>query len=158
ERRGDLRVGPAPPARPRVAVPLRRGAGARAAEPRDVGDRGPRRRRVAAHRDARPARSLAEDGRECRRLDADPPAPQDGARNRKERRMTTMTEQTVQVYAVFLRASAEQVWDAITKPEFTTRYFYGSVLESTYEPGASYTGWSEDRSVQYVDGEVIEAV
>ena len=73
--------------------------------------------------------------------------------------MTTMTEQTqtVQVYAVFIRASAEQVWDAITKPEFTTKYFYGSVLESTYEPGASYTGWSEDHSQQYVDGEIIEA-
>jgi uncharacterized protein YndB with AHSA1/START domain len=71
--------------------------------------------------------------------------------------MTTMTEQTVQVYAVFIRANAEQVWDAITKPEFTTKYFYGSVIDSSYEVGAPYTGWSTDRSQQYVDGEVIEA-
>ena len=71
--------------------------------------------------------------------------------------MTTMTEQTTQVYTVFIRATPEQVWDGITKPEFTTRYFYGSVLDSTYEPGAPYTGWSEDRSQQYVDGEVVEA-
>ena len=71
--------------------------------------------------------------------------------------MTTMTEQSVQVYAVFIRATAEQVWDAITKPEFTTKYFYGSVIESTYEPGAPYLGWSTDHSQQYVDGEVIEA-
>ncbi len=50
--------------------------------------------------------------------------------------MTTMTEQTTQVYSVFIRATPEQVWDAITKPEFTTRYFYGSRIDSTFEPGA----------------------
>ena len=71
--------------------------------------------------------------------------------------MSTMTAQTTQVYSVFIRATADQVWDAITKPEFTQKYFYGSVLDSTYEPGASYTGWSADRSQQYVDGEIVEA-
>ena len=43
--------------------------------------------------------------------------------------MTTMTAQTTQVYSVFIRATPEQVWDGITKPEFTSRYFYGSVVE-----------------------------
>src|SRR4051812_44720708 len=71
--------------------------------------------------------------------------------------MTTMTEQTMQVYAVFIRASAEQVWDAITKPEFTTKYFYGSAIDSTYEAGAPYRGWTADHSEQLVDGEVLEA-
>jgi uncharacterized protein YndB with AHSA1/START domain len=71
--------------------------------------------------------------------------------------MTTMTEQTSQVYSVFVRATPEQLWDAITKPEFTSKYFYGSLIESTYEAGAPYVGWSGDRSQQYVEGEVIEA-
>ena len=71
--------------------------------------------------------------------------------------MTTMTEQATQVYAVFIRATPEQVWDGITKPEFTARYFYGSVIDSTYEPGTPYLGWSEDRTTQYVEGEVLEA-
>jgi uncharacterized protein YndB with AHSA1/START domain len=73
--------------------------------------------------------------------------------------MTTMTQtQTeTQVYQVFIKASPEQIWDAITNPEFTTRYFYGSVVESTFEPGAPYAGWAADRSQQYVDGEVLEA-
>ena len=71
--------------------------------------------------------------------------------------MTTMTKETTQVYSVFIRATPEQVWDGITKPEFTARYFYGSVIDSTYEPGTPYAGWAEDRSVQYVDGEVLEA-
>ena len=43
--------------------------------------------------------------------------------------MTTMTEQTTQVYSLFIRATPEQVWDAITKPEFTQQYFYGVRIE-----------------------------
>ena len=34
---------------------------------------------------------------------------------------TTTTVETTQVYRVFIKASAQQIWDAITKPEFTTR-------------------------------------
>jgi uncharacterized protein YndB with AHSA1/START domain len=71
--------------------------------------------------------------------------------------MSAMTAQATQVYSVFVRATPEQLWDAITKPEFTSKYFYGSVIESTWEPGSPYLGWSSDRSMQYVDGEVIEA-
>jgi uncharacterized protein YndB with AHSA1/START domain len=71
--------------------------------------------------------------------------------------MSTMTEQAVQVYSVFIRATAEQVWDAITKPEFTSKYFYGSIIESTYDVGAPYNGWSSDHTQHYVDGEVLEA-
>jgi uncharacterized protein YndB with AHSA1/START domain len=41
--------------------------------------------------------------------------------------MTTATEvQTTQVYNIVIKATPEAVWDAITRPEFTERYFYGS--------------------------------
>lgn len=43
--------------------------------------------------------------------------------------MTTMTAQTTQVYSVFIRATPLQVWDAITRPEFTERYFHGVRVE-----------------------------
>jgi len=44
--------------------------------------------------------------------------------------MTTATEvQTTQVYQVFIKATPEAIWDAITQPEFTTRYFYGARIE-----------------------------
>jgi len=44
--------------------------------------------------------------------------------------MTTMTEiQTTQVYQVFIVASPEQIWEAITNPEFTQQYFYGARIE-----------------------------
>jgi uncharacterized protein YndB with AHSA1/START domain len=71
--------------------------------------------------------------------------------------MTTMTSTATQVYQLFIKATPEQVWDGITKPEFTSKYFYGSVLDSTFEPGASFDGWSADRSQHYVEGEVLEA-
>ena len=72
--------------------------------------------------------------------------------------MSTMTEQTTtQVYTVYIRAAPEQVWDAITKPEFTQKYFHGSVIESDYAPGSPYRGFAADRSEQYVEGEVLEA-
>jgi uncharacterized protein YndB with AHSA1/START domain len=71
--------------------------------------------------------------------------------------MTTMTAQATQVYSIFIRASAEQVWDAITKPEFTQKYFYGSRIESSFEQGEPYEGFSGDRAEKLVDGEVLEA-
>ena len=41
--------------------------------------------------------------------------------------MTTATEvQMTQIYNIVIKATPEAVWDAITKPEFTERYFYGS--------------------------------
>jgi uncharacterized protein YndB with AHSA1/START domain len=42
---------------------------------------------------------------------------------------TTTTTQTTQVYQVFILATPEQIWDAITKPEFTERYFHGVRIE-----------------------------
>jgi len=68
--------------------------------------------------------------------------------------MTTITEiQTTQVYQVFIRATPEQIWEAITKPEFTSRYFYGIPIEST--PGARRS-FSPDRSEITSDQPVLE--
>ena len=71
--------------------------------------------------------------------------------------MTTMTAQTTQVYSLFIRATPEQIWDAITKPEFTSKYFYGSHVDSTFEPGSPFNSWSPDHSQLWVDGVIEEA-
>jgi uncharacterized protein YndB with AHSA1/START domain len=71
--------------------------------------------------------------------------------------MSTMTQTTVQVYNVFIKATPEQIWDAITKPEFTSKYFYGSLVDSTLEPGSPIIGWSPDREQKWTDGEVLES-
>jgi uncharacterized protein YndB with AHSA1/START domain len=73
--------------------------------------------------------------------------------------MTTITETNLitQVYQVFIRATPEQIWDAITQSEFTTRYFYGSELESSFEPGARYVQWAPKRERIWVEGEILES-
>ena len=43
--------------------------------------------------------------------------------------MSTVTAQSTQVYSIVIKATPEQVWDAITKPEFTQQYFYGAQIE-----------------------------
>ena len=56
--------------------------------------------------------------------------------------MTTMTAQTTQVYSVFIRATPEQIWEAITKPEFTERYFHGARID--VRDGRRYSSLGED--------------
>ena len=45
--------------------------------------------------------------------------------------MTATVAQATQVYQVFIRASAEAIWEAITTPEFTARYFHGARISIT---------------------------
>jgi uncharacterized protein YndB with AHSA1/START domain len=54
--------------------------------------------------------------------------------------MSTMTAQAVQVYQVFVKATPEQIWEAITKPEFTSRYFHGVTIETTPDERRSFHG------------------
>jgi uncharacterized protein YndB with AHSA1/START domain len=78
--------------------------------------------------------------------------------------MTTMTESTVttQVHRVFIKAPAQAIWDAITTPEWSSRYGYRPINEYELRPGGSYRGLAspEYRAMGMpevvVDGEVIE--
>ena len=55
--------------------------------------------------------------------------------------MTTQMQETAmtndrefdatQVYQVFIKATPEQIWEAITTPEFTQRYFHGARITVT---------------------------
>jgi uncharacterized protein YndB with AHSA1/START domain len=66
--------------------------------------------------------------------------------------MTTLTEQATQVYQVFIRATPEAIWDAITRPEFTARYFHGARITVTSD---HYDSRSTDGEV-WGDEEVLE--
>ena len=48
------------------------------------------------------------------------------------------TPAPVHIYQTYIRASAEQVWQAITDPEFTKRYWHRTAFESAFEPGSPY--------------------
>ena len=62
---------------------------------------------------------------------------------------------TTQVHRIFIKAAPEAIWEAITKPEFTRRYFYGSSIDTTTEPGSPCVYRSSDAPL--VDGEVLES-
>ncbi|WP_307828130.1 SRPBCC family protein [Nocardioides sp. SYSU D00038] len=40
------------------------------------------------------------------------------------------------VFQIYVRATPEQVWEAITETSFRRQYFYGSTIESTFEVGS----------------------
>jgi uncharacterized protein YndB with AHSA1/START domain len=79
--------------------------------------------------------------------------------------MTTMTETnvTTQVYRVYIKATPQAIWDAITQPEWTERFGYGGRSEYELRPGGAYRGYTSEEMRANgapdlaVDGEVIEA-
>ena len=76
--------------------------------------------------------------------------------------MTTMT-QTTQVHQVYIRATPEAIWEAITTPEWSARYGYGGRVEYDLRPGGVYRAHASEEFLAngspevVVDGEVIEA-
>jgi uncharacterized protein YndB with AHSA1/START domain len=78
--------------------------------------------------------------------------------------MTTMTNTslTTQVYRVYIKATPEAIWEAITKPEWTERYGYGGRIEVDLRPGGAYRWLTSEamRSLDApdvgIDGEVVE--
>ena len=78
--------------------------------------------------------------------------------------MTTATNvATVQVYRVWIKATPQAIWDAITKPEWTDRYGYTGLVEYDLRPGGAFRVVAGDAMEKagftgtMVDGEVIEA-
>jgi uncharacterized protein YndB with AHSA1/START domain len=83
--------------------------------------------------------------------------------------MTTTSETTTQVYRVYIKASAEAIWQAITHPEWTNRYGYTGYAHYDLRPGgelkvvANEAFKAQAAAHGYpcpdviIDGEVIEA-
>jgi uncharacterized protein YndB with AHSA1/START domain len=79
--------------------------------------------------------------------------------------MTTVTEtnQTTQVYRVYIKATPEAIWDAITSPEWTEKYGYPGYTEYDLRPGGAFRAVPDDAMKAggapevIIDGEVIEA-
>jgi uncharacterized protein YndB with AHSA1/START domain len=76
---------------------------------------------------------------------------------------TTDTTTTVQVYRVYIRATPQAIWDAITTAEWTERFGYGGAVEFDLRPGGSFRHFATAEMKEYgapdviIDGEVIEA-
>ena len=52
---------------------------------------------------------------------------------------------TTQVYEVYIRATPQAIWDAITSPEWTVKYAYRGAVEYELRPGGAYRAHSDSR-------------
>jgi uncharacterized protein YndB with AHSA1/START domain len=69
-----------------------------------------------------------------------------------------MTGQTVSA-SVEISASPGQVWNALTDPALIRQYFFGTEVDTTWEPGSPITWKGEYEGEEYEDkGEVLEIV
>jgi len=59
------------------------------------------------------------------------------------------------VYVIYIRTTAEKLWDALTKPEFTRAYWVGCTQESTWKAGAEWKLMIPDGRVADA-GEIVE--
>lgn len=81
----------------------------------------------------------------------------------------TTTDLTTQVFRVWIKASPERIWAAITDPEWNGRYGYAAPSFYELKPGGSFHSTANDQMKQFgvangfavpdtiVDGEVVEA-
>jgi uncharacterized protein YndB with AHSA1/START domain len=60
------------------------------------------------------------------------------------------------VYIIYIQATPERVWDALTRPEFTRDYFFGRTVESDWKTGSPWLLRMPDGRID-VQGEVLEA-
>jgi uncharacterized protein YndB with AHSA1/START domain len=73
------------------------------------------------------------------------------------------TATTTQVARVYIKASSEKIWDAITDPEWNERYGYPGRSEYDLRPGGAFRAVAPPDAVAMgmpevvADGEVVEA-
>jgi uncharacterized protein YndB with AHSA1/START domain len=60
------------------------------------------------------------------------------------------------VHAIFIRATAERVWAALTSEADAPRYFFGRTLKSTWKVGDAWTAYLPEGGVD-TTGVVLEA-
>jgi uncharacterized protein YndB with AHSA1/START domain len=74
-----------------------------------------------------------------------------------------MTTTTTQVYEIYIRATPQAIWDAITKPEWNERYGYRGRMEYDLRKGGTFRALATAQmramgmAEVVIDGEVVEA-
>lgn len=60
------------------------------------------------------------------------------------------------VYVIYIRTTPRKLWQALTDPEFTRRYFFQTIQESDWKPGSAWRMKTPDGKVADA-GQVLEA-
>ena len=67
-----------------------------------------------------------------------------------------MAEAPKHVYEVYIRATPEEVWQALTDPELTKQYYYDNTVESDWKPGSPMVYRNPDGTAA-IECEIVEA-
>ena len=59
------------------------------------------------------------------------------------------------VYTIYIAATPEKVWEALTTAEFSRKYFFGNAVEVDMRVGGAYIVRTPDGAL-HISGEVIE--
>lgn len=78
-----------------------------------------------------------------------------GLKSSLENPVTTLTKSHTHVIQTFIKASAEEVWQALTTPDFTEKYYFGTRVETSLTKGSPFRYLTHDGNVM-LDGEVVE--
>jgi uncharacterized protein YndB with AHSA1/START domain len=70
--------------------------------------------------------------------------------------MTTATATTTHVYEIFIRTSADRLWQALVDGDMTTQYYFGTRVQDIDKSGAEYVYTAPDGSTM-LSGKVIAA-
>lgn len=76
---------------------------------------------------------------------------------------TSINTETVQMYRVYIKATPQAVWEAITRPEWTVQYGYAPLVEYELRAGGAFRAHANDGMKALgcpdviSDGEVLEA-
>lgn len=65
-------------------------------------------------------------------------------------------ETTTQVFEVYIRTTAERLWQAITDGSMTKQYYFGTSVESDLKPGSDFNYMTPDGNAM-VGGKVVES-
>lgn len=69
-----------------------------------------------------------------------------------------MSQTVTHVYAVYIRTTAEKLWDAITNPDVSPEYFFGARFESDWRPGSSLVLRDPADNEIMLDNTVVEVL
>ncbi|MDJ0459676.1 SRPBCC domain-containing protein [Arthrobacter sp. NQ7] len=68
-----------------------------------------------------------------------------------------MSQELIDSYSGFIKATPQQVWEALTNPALTIQYPFGGAVESDWRPGSDYVTKSADGASVMYDGKVLES-
>jgi uncharacterized protein YndB with AHSA1/START domain len=76
---------------------------------------------------------------------------------------TEQTTKTIQKYTVYVKATPQAIWDALTRAEWTVKYGYAPLVDYELRAGGKFRAYPNEGMKEFgvpdviIDGEVLEA-